>query len=651
MKVIGIGERENDIEVRLRKETPVEGGGSPQGEDLGVGEKGESPLDMGELVDGNCENDRVHVLTKEELDEIGREERVKFDQGRATPLFLVGRVETGQGQKKFAMELDGGSDRCLCPLSLAKQLGLEVKRFQKDKDIMGVGGTKIYCTHYTVLRLWFKTKGGKRVKMTLLAYLLDTDIPVLLGNDALGKLGAVISYDTSTLLVGGNEIELCNSRVDLKRIMTERTDFVYVQARDECIIPGNGCQLVDVVLTENVEGTLALVGYEDEHRFPLSTVWEERGEEGLQMIVINKKKLPLTIKRGERIGFVACQNESVCLVRLNEVIEDIKEKGGEKAYKVGVGEEVGCEIPDRRRLTPGELDHFFEKGATVKPLEGEIKELGKIGELENIDRAKEREKHKKSKMWEDKDEFLSLFKWDDMVKELEEDLGLQGAVKYTEEWKEMFWAYRSIFWNGLWSMWGKAKVPDFEIEVIPGTGPKIDKFRRISPEKAEVLRKYVEDMIAGGVIERCANNSSSYICNPLILGQLKRYPDGPKMAYRFCLDARAQNSVVKTVTCKLRLMDELLEECSNKGKFFVSFDMCNYYHQISLGPSSRDLTAFYNGNLGVYRFTTPQQGGKNSPNFAQALSDHVTDHCNEVVSYIDDYLSYSLSLEGLKDKL
>ena len=231
------------------------------------------------------------------------------------------------------------------------------------------------------------------------------------------------------------------------------------------------------------------------------------------MIVINKKKLPLTIKRGEMIGFVACQNESVCLVRLNEVIEDIKEKGGEKAYKVGVGEEVGCEIPDRRRLTPGELDHFFEKGATVKPLEGEIKELGKIGELEHIDRAKEREKHKNSKMWEDKDEFLSLFKWDDMVKELEEDLGLQGAVKYTEEWKEMFWAYRSIFWNGLWSMWGKAKVPDFEIEVIPGTGPKIDKFRRISPEKAEVLRKYVEDMMEGGVIERCANNSSSYICS------------------------------------------------------------------------------------------------------------------------------------------
>ena len=176
--MIGIGERENDIEVRLRKETPVEGGGSPQEEDHGVGEKGESPLDMGELVDGNCENDRVHVLTKEELDEIGREEGVRFDQGRATPLFLVGRVETGQGQKKFAMELDGGSDRCLCPLSLAKQLGLEVKRFQKDKDIMGVGGTKIYCTHYTVLRLWFKTKGGKRVKMTLLAYLVDTDIPV-----------------------------------------------------------------------------------------------------------------------------------------------------------------------------------------------------------------------------------------------------------------------------------------------------------------------------------------------------------------------------------------------------------------------------------------------------------------------------------------
>ena len=54
--MIGIGERESDIEIRLKKETPVEGGGDPQEVDLGVGEKGESPLDMGELIDGNGEN-------------------------------------------------------------------------------------------------------------------------------------------------------------------------------------------------------------------------------------------------------------------------------------------------------------------------------------------------------------------------------------------------------------------------------------------------------------------------------------------------------------------------------------------------------------------------------------------------------------------
>ena len=253
-----------------------------------VGDKEGSPLDIRALEDDGEGVDKVHILTKEELDDIGRVEGVRFDQGRATPLFLVGRVETGQGQSKFAMEIDGGSDRSLCPLSLAKQLGLTIKRFSKDKDITGVGGTKIFCTHYTILKLWFKTKGGKSVKMTLLAYLVDTNIPVLLGNDVLGKLGAVINYENSTMTLGKSEIALCNSRVDLKRIMNERTDYVYVRASSEYVLPGHGTQIVDVELTSEVEGTVALIGLETESRFPLSTVWEERGEEGLQMIVVNK---------------------------------------------------------------------------------------------------------------------------------------------------------------------------------------------------------------------------------------------------------------------------------------------------------------------------------------------------------------------------
>ena len=297
-----------------------------------VGDKEGSPLDISALEDDGEGVDKVHILTKEELDDIGKVEGVKFDQGRATPLFLVGRVETGQGQSKFAMEIDGGSDRSLCPLSLAKQLGLTIKRFSKDKDITGVGGTKIFCTHYTILKLWFKTKGGKSVKMTLLAYLVDTNIPVLLGNDVLGKLGAVINYENSTMTLGKSEIALCNSRVDLKRIMNERTDYVYVRASSEYVLPGHGTQIVDVELTSEVGGTVALIGLETESRFPLSTVWEERGEEGLQMIVVNKDKLPLTIRMGETIGFVACQSESVCLARLNEILEVIGEGKDETTY-------------------------------------------------------------------------------------------------------------------------------------------------------------------------------------------------------------------------------------------------------------------------------------------------------------------------------
>ena len=96
------------------------------------------------------------------------------------------------------------------------------------------------------------------------------------------------------------------------------------------------------------------------------------------------------------------------------------------------------------KLTPKELDDFFVHGPKIEPFKGEMKELGQIGEMQVIDKEAEKRRSKESKMWDDKDEFLGLFKWDKMTEELTEELGMEGSRKYTDDFKELFWDYRAI---------------------------------------------------------------------------------------------------------------------------------------------------------------------------------------------------------------
>ena len=54
------------------------------------------------------------------------------------------------------MEIDTGSDRTLMFISLANRLGIEVKYFLKPKLIVGVGGKKIKCEKYGIVKMRVK---------------------------------------------------------------------------------------------------------------------------------------------------------------------------------------------------------------------------------------------------------------------------------------------------------------------------------------------------------------------------------------------------------------------------------------------------------------------------------------------------------------
>ena len=227
------------------------------------------------------------------------------------------------------------------------------------------------------------------------------------------------------------------------------------------------------------------------------------------------------------------------------------------------------EIPDRRKLTAKELELFFNKGAKVVPLEVGARELGENLKEEIISKGAEIKRSESSDMWKDREKFLSNFKWENMVDELAGDVGEVESKAFAEELKGIFWKYKAVFWNGSWDHWSRAKIEDLDIELIDNYQPAVDKYRRISDEKAAVLTKYVEDLLKAGVLEK-ATGMGEFAANPHVVSQIKQTSSGPVHKWRFTTDFRQQNKAIRNISYRLQIMEELLRKASSSGKYYIS---------------------------------------------------------------------------------
>ena len=255
-------------------------------------------------------------------------------------------------------------------------------------------------------------------------------------------------------------------------------------------------------------------------------------------------------------------------------------------------------------------------------------------------------------MWDrDKEKFLQCFKWDQMREELKGELGDEEREEYIKIFQEMFWEYRAVFWDGNWANWSRADIEDIEIEVIEGKGPWIDKYRRQNAEKSEVLKDYVNNLITAGVVQ-VAEGTTPWASNPHVCKQLKQTSEGPKWGWRFCCDYRSVNGVIQMINYRMKLMDQLLERAAREGRWFLSFDLSNYYFLLPVAAASRPLTAFYYGDL-IMQYTTLAQGQTVSAPQSQRVTDAVSDHCpcKRVVGYVDDFLSWGWTLMAIRESV
>ena len=302
----------------------------------------------------------------------------------------------------------------------------------------------------------------------------------------------------------------------------------------------------------------------------------------------------------------------------------------------------GVEIPDRRKLTVGQSEKFFDEGAKIEPVTVKGKVLKDDWQLETVDREAELEKHKNDKMWPDKEKFLENFGWEGMKNEISEEEGAERGERFTETLKEIFWRFRNNFWNGDWKNWETAKFREFEIELIDNYQPKIDKYRRLTDEKTKILEAWVKDLLEGGVIEK-VKGEVEFAANPHIIIQKKVGPGG-SMTYknRIVFDYRNQNQVIKSVSYPLKLMDELIEKAAKSGKWFMSFDLCNYFYMLPLEQKSRKVTAFY--ALGeIYQFLNCSMGLRTIPSNSQRCTNLLVSHMKQsLIAYIDNFLNYTI---------
>lgn len=175
---------------------------------------------------------------------------------------------------------------------------------------------------------------------------------------------------------------------------------------------------------------------------------------------------------------------------------------------------------------------------------------------------------------------------------------------------------------------------DHEIKIQEGKQPKKEPLRPMSAEKAEYIRKYVDDGLRKGHI-RESDSPAGY---PLHI-----VPKGND--YRVCVDYRGLNEITVKNSYPLPLIHELQDRLQG-AQWFTAFDIPGAYNRIRIKAGEEWKTAFRT-RFGLYEYLVMPFGLTNAPATFQAYINNVLRKYLDVfvVVYLDDILVYSKTFE------
>lgn len=147
---------------------------------------------------------------------------------------------------------------------------------------------------------------------------------------------------------------------------------------------------------------------------------------------------------------------------------------------------------------------------------------------------------------------------------------------------------------------GLIKNFTFRLDLHPVSQPMRQHPYRTCPDKREIERNAIADMLQHGIIEP----SQSEWAAPVVIARKK---DGP---YRFCVDYRRLNSTKVTESSPIPRMEEDIDSLGD-ASIFYRFNCKWGYWKLRLHPEDFETTTF-TSYYGTYRYTRMPLGFKNA---------------------------------------
>ena len=200
---------------------------------------------------------------------------------------------------------------------------------------------------------------------------------------------------------------------------------------------------------------------------------------------------------------------------------------------------------------------------------------------------------------------------------------------------------------------GYTEIVQHKISLKPDFKPKNQRSYRLTPEKKEVLRHQLDELLRQGVISTVDESEDVPITSPIVLVSKRVHQpdrtntnertskDSSLSKFRFCCDFRYLNSQCSNFNnYSIPDLTDLTESFSNKTpNFLTSVDLSSGFFQLPISKDSQRFTAF-NTCFGTFKFLRLPMGLSSSPSSFQLLMDKVLKGLTfkSCLCYLDDIL-------------
>ena len=208
---------------------------------------------------------------------------------------------------------------------------------------------------------------------------------------------------------------------------------------------------------------------------------------------------------------------------------------------------------------------------------------------------------------------------------------------------------------------GLTNVVKHHIQLKPDFQPKHQRPYRLPPDKKQVLKHQLDELLAQGIIAPVSETEELPITSPIVLVAKRNKPkvdpnnitrEQSLSSYRFCCDFRYLNTQTLNFRYTIPDLQDLTESFSERQpNYITTLDLSSGFFQMKISDDSTKYTAF-NTCYGTFKFLRLPQGLQTSPNSFQLLMDKIFYKLTftSVLCYFDDICIFSANFkQHLKD--